>query len=261
MNTADTLLGRTPVVILAGGLGTRLRPVLTDLPKGLAPVGDEPFLQVQIEMLRGQGAREFVLCVGHLAGHIRDHLGDGTKWAVRIRYSADGERRLGTGGALKRAERYFTPRAVALNGDTYLAVSFERLLEHHLRARGDAGAMATLSLARAPDAGRYGTVLLDAGGQYVTGFREKEAATDGARRWLNAGAYVIERDLLDLMEPDAPASLECDVLPRVLAAGHRIAAFRCAGPFYDIGTPADLARFTDHYKDVRNGRSQPADGG
>jgi NDP-sugar pyrophosphorylase family protein len=258
MSTPDTLLGRTPVVILAGGLGTRLRPVLTDLPKGLAPIGDEPFLQVQVELLRDQGAREFVLCVGHLAGHIRNWLGDGAKWGVRVRYSEDGERLWGTGGALKRAERYFTPRAVVLNGDTYLAVSYERLLEHHLRARGHAGALATLSLARAADAGRYGTVLLDAGGEYLTGFREKEAAADGAERWLNAGAYVIERDLLDLTEAGVPASLERDVLPRVLAAGRAVAAFKCAGPFHDIGTPTDLARFIDHYKDVQNGRRQRA---
>jgi NDP-sugar pyrophosphorylase family protein len=258
MGTPDTLLGRTPVVILAGGLGTRLRPVLPDLPKALAPIGDEPFLQVQIELLRDQGAREFVLCVGHLAGRIRDRLGDGAPWGVRMRYSADGERLLGTGGALKRAERYFAPRALVLNGDTYLAVAYERLLEHHLWARGCTGAVATLSLARAPDAGRCGTVLLDAGGDYLSGFREKEAAIDGAERWLNAGAYVIERDLLDLIEPDVQASLERDVLPRVLAEGQQVAALKCAEPFYDIGTPADLARFVDHYKDVRNGRRQCA---
>src|SRR5260370_34350177 len=164
MSTPDTLLGRTPVVILAGGLGTRLRPALTDLPKGLAPIGDEPFLEVQIELLRDQGARDFVLCVGHLAGHIQGRLGDGGKLGVSIRYSLDGERLLGTGGALKRAERCFAPRAVVLNGDTYLAVAYERLLEHHLRARERAGVLATLSLAQAPDPRRYGTVVLDASG-------------------------------------------------------------------------------------------------
>jgi NDP-sugar pyrophosphorylase family protein len=258
MSTADTLLSRTPVVILAGGLGTRLRPILADLPKGLAPIGDEPFLQVQIDLLRDQGACDFVLCVGHLAAHIQGRLGDGVRWGVRIRYSADGERLQGTGGALKRAERYFAPRALVLNGDTYLAMAYERLLERHQEARERAGVLATLSLARAPDARRYGTVLLDAEREFVTGFKEKDAATGGADRWLNAGAYVIERDLLDTIEPDVPASLERDVLPRVLAAGRKVAALKCAEPFHDIGTPGDLARFIDHYKDVRNGRRKRA---
>ncbi len=258
MPTSDKLLSRTPVVILAGGLGTRLRSVLPNLPKGLAPIGDEPFLQIQMELLRDQGARDFVLCVGHLAAPIQEQFGDGTQWGVRIRYSVEGERLLGTAGALKHAERFFEPRALVLNGDTYLAVDYERLLQHHVRARHEADVLATLSLARAPDAGRYGTVLLDSGGDYLTGFKEKEAGTQDAERWLNAGAYVIERALLKTMQPDAVASLERDVMPNVIAAGRKVAARKCTEAFYDIGTPQDLARFIDHYKDVKNGRRKRA---
>jgi NDP-sugar pyrophosphorylase family protein len=246
-------------VILAGGLGTRLRSVLPDSPKGLAPIGDQPFLQIQIEMLREQGAREFVLCVGHLAKQIRDRLGDGTKSGVHIRYSTDGEHLLGTAGALKRAEQYFRPRALVLNGDTFLAVAYQRLLQHHAAARERSGVVATLSLARAPDAGRYGTVVLDTAGEFLAGFREKEAAPiTSTERWLNAGAYVIERDLLDTILPGEVASLERDVLPALLAAGHRVAALKCAEAFHDIGTPCDLAEFIDHYKDVKDGRWQRA---
>src|SRR5262249_41662980 len=108
----EPTLVETPVVILCGGLGTRLRPVLADVPKGLAPVGDRPFLEIQLELLRGQGARRFVLCVGHLAGQIRQTFGDGGRWGVRIDYSVEGDRLLGTGGALKLAERFFRPRAL-----------------------------------------------------------------------------------------------------------------------------------------------------
>ncbi len=258
MSATLSLLSRTPVVILAGGLGTRLRSVLPDLPKGLAPIGDEPFLQIQMELLREQGAREFVLCVGHLAGHIQSQFGDGAKWGVRVRYSVEGEKLLGTAGALKRAERFFTPRALVLNGDTFLAVDYERLLQQHLQAHESARVLATLSLAKAPDAGRYGTVLLDDAGTFLTGFKEKETATDAGERWLNAGAYVIERGLLDTMLPDAVASLERDVLPSVLAAGYKVAARKGAEPFYDIGTPTDLAKFIDYYKDVKNAQRKRA---
>src|SRR5438477_10610039 len=118
------MLSQVPVVILAGGLGTRLRPVLSDRPKGLAPVGERPFLEIQIELLRAQGARRFVLCVGHLAGQIEAYFGNGGRCGVRIDYSIEGEQLLGTGGALKLAERFFQPRALVLNGDTYLAVDY-----------------------------------------------------------------------------------------------------------------------------------------
>jgi mannose-1-phosphate guanylyltransferase len=257
MNAAAATLCDTPVVILAGGLGTRLRSVLPDLPKGLASIGGEPFLQIQLELLRDQGAREFVLCVGHLAGHIQAQFGDGSGWGIRVRYSVEGEQLLGTAGALKLAERFFEPRALVLNGDTYLAVDYKRLLEHHLRARA-AGAVATLSLARAPDAGRYGTVLVDADSRFVTGFREKESASGAMGRWLNAGAYVIEKDLLAKLQPNVVSSLERDVLPSVLAAGGKVAALPCLESFYDIGTPQDLTRFIGHYKDVKNAGRQRA---
>jgi NDP-sugar pyrophosphorylase family protein len=189
-----------------------------------------------------------------LADSIQRRFGAGTQWGVRIRYSIEGDRLLGTGGALKRAERFFSPRALVLNGDTYLPADYERLLQHHRKARETDGALATLSLARAPDAGRFGTVLLDARGKFLVGFKEKEAATLAADRWLNAGAYVIERQLLDTMLPDAVASLERDVLPSIVRDGKSVAALKCSESFYDIGTPADLAKFIDHYKDVKNGR-------
>jgi NDP-sugar pyrophosphorylase family protein len=254
MSFAEKLLSQTPVVILAGGLGTRLRPVLPDLPKGLAPIGGEPFLQIQIGLLRDQGARDFVLCVGHLADTICDQFGDGGRWGVHIRYSVEGERLLGTAGALKRAERLFKPRALVLNGDTYLAVDYERLLRHHDQAR----ALATLSLARARGGERFGTVLLDSDGQYLTGFKEKQNVTNGAVHWLNAGAYVIDSGLLDAVRPDAVASLERDVLPHAIANGYKVAAFPCRETFYDIGTPDDLAKFIDYYKGLKNGQRQRA---
>src|SRR5437773_2245856 len=97
-------LSDIPVVILAGGLGTRLRAVLPGQPKGLAPIGEQSFLEIQIQLLRDQGARHFVLCVGYLADQIRTTLGDGTRLGVRIDYSIEADRLLGTAGALKLAE-------------------------------------------------------------------------------------------------------------------------------------------------------------
>jgi NDP-sugar pyrophosphorylase family protein len=240
------MLGETPVLILAGGLGTRLRPVLADRPKGLAPVAGRAFLEIQIELLRACGARQFVLCVGHRADQIRAALGDGSALGVRVDYSVEGERLLGTAGALKLAERFFRPRALVLNGDTYLAADYDRLVRNHGEENVRSGALATVALARAPDATRFGTVLLDPAGRYLTGFREKEAAA-GGEGWRNAGAYVVERALLDHIPAGTPTSLERETFPEVLRAGGKVAAAACAEPFYDIGTPQDWARFAERY--------------
>ena len=135
----------TPVVILAGGLGTRLRSVLADRPKGLAAIGSQRFLEIQIELLRNQGERHFVLCVGHMAESIEQHLGNGRRFGVRIAYSTEGSQRLGTGGALRLARRFFAPRALVLNGDTFFDLDYSGLVQFHEgsvpgdRLLGDAG--------------------------------------------------------------------------------------------------------------------------
>lgn len=229
-----------PVIVLCGGLGTRLRPAVGDRPKALAPVGGgQPFLEVQLELLRARGARHFVLCVGHMADQIEAAFGDGALMGVRIDYVRDGEKLLGTAGALKRAERFFAPAALVVNGDTYIDVNLQRLAAEHASAR-EGGAVATLTLARVSDAGRFGTVAF--AGARVTYFREKEpgGVRDG---WVNAGVYVIERDLLERVPAGEVVSLERDVFPTALRDGLPLAAFPQEAGFHDIGTPDALRAF------------------
>lgn len=243
-------LGELPIVVLCGGLGTRLRSAVSDRPKALAPIGERPFLELQIELLRDQGAKHFVLCVGHMAGHVRDYFGDGTAYGVKIDYSEERDLR-GTGGALKLAERFFAPAAIVVNGDTYLDFDHNRLLRQHRAARAGCKALATLTLARLPDAGRFGTVDVDATGMLVTGFREKAATPAGQPGWLNAGAYVIERELLARIPGDTVVSLERDVFPTALSDGIRLAALGSDRPFYDIGTPEDFRAFASRFAEMR----------
>jgi NDP-sugar pyrophosphorylase family protein len=245
-------LGDLPVLILCGGLGTRLLPVLADRPKALAPIAGRPFLELQIGLLRDQGARHFVLCVGHRAAQVREEFGDGSRLGVRIDYSIEGDRLLGTGGAIRLAERFFDPAAVVVNGDTYLDVDHNRVVRHHALARQESGVLATLTLARLEDARRYGTVDLDPAGQFVTGFREKDETAAARPGWLNAGAYVIERELLDRVPPGKVRSVERDVFPAALRDGCRIAALTCDRPFYDIGTPDDLRAFIGRHEELRH---------
>ena len=224
-----------PVIVLCGGLGTRLRPAVADRPKALAPVGERSFLAVQLELLRERGARHFVLCVGHMAEQIETAFGDGAALGVRIDYSRDGETLLGTAGALKRAERFFVPAALVVNGDTYIDIDLARLARVHTSARG---AVATLTLARVPDASRYGTVQVE--GDRVTAFREKVNSTGG---WVNAGVYAIDRGLLARVPAGEVVSLERDVFPAALRDGLTLAAFQQDESFTDIGTPDDFRAF------------------
>ena len=226
-----------PVIVLCGGLGARLRPAVADRPKALAPVGATPFLEMQLRLLRERGARRFVLCVGHMGEQIEATFGDGTALGVRIDYSRDGETLLGTGGALKRAERFFSPAAIVVNGDTYIDVDLTRLAHVHSSARGR-GAVATLTLAQVPDVSRYGAVAV--AGDRVTGFHEKGVRGSG---WVNAGVYVIERELLDRIPAGQAVSLERDVFPQALRDGLALVALQQDTCFADIGTPESFRAF------------------
>jgi NDP-sugar pyrophosphorylase family protein len=247
-------LAGLPVLVLAGGLGTRLRAVVADRPKGLAAVGDRSFLEIQISLLRDQGARHFVLCVGHRAEQVREAFGDGCALGVRIDYSVETDQLLGTAGALKLAERFFVPRALVVNGDTFLDADYNAIVAAHLDGAAKLGILATLTVCRLADASRFGTVLLDPTERFVVGFREKDP-TNGGAGWLNAGAYVIERPLLDRVPAGAACSLEREWFPGAIAAGVPVGAVPRGEPFYDIGTPEDYRRFAELYEGGALGRA------
>lgn len=250
----------TPVIILAGGLGTRLQPALPDQPKGLAPIGEEPFLAVQIQLLRERGARRFVLCIGHRADQIRAALGEGCALGVHIEYSLEEEGQLlGTAGALKKAERHFAPHALVLNGDTYFDIDYALFLQRHVADRKRRDVLATLALARLADRAGYGNVALDPSEQTILTFREKAFNPAADASWVSAGAYVIERALLDYVSPGQPRSLEHDVFPRILTDGRTLAAMTFTDRFFDIGTPDAWRQFVAYYSELPYGKPRRVD--
>ena len=226
-------LEQIPAVLLVGGMGTRLQPVLPSTPKPLAPVGGVPFLELLVRQVRSQGIRRLVLCTGHRAEQIEDVFGDGRKWDVAIEYSRE-SRPLGTAGALKLAERLLLPWAefLVMNGDSFLEFEFPRLQRFHR----EHGGLASIAVRRVPDASRYGTVELDPR-QRVIGFMEKK--NSAAPGIVNGGVYLFKRAVLEHI-PDGPASLEKDTFPRLLDYG--VYAAEQAGMFIDIGTPEDYRR-------------------
>lgn len=220
-------------VLLAGGLGTRLRSVVPSAPKVLAPVGKGAFLGLLVEQLRSQGIRRLVMCTGYLAGQVEDEFGDGSALGIAIEYSKE-EQPLGTAGAVRRAEHYLrdVPDFFVMNGDSFLEIDFRNLMDFH-RSRD---AMATLAVLRVQDTSRYGTVHVDAVSR-VKGFAEKTGSD--LPGLVNGGVYVFKHSVLQYI-PEYPASLERDVFPALL--DHGVYAQEQHGMFIDIGTPADYAR-------------------
>ena len=249
-------LSNFPVLILAGGLGIRLRSIVADKPKALAPIMGKPFLEIQIELLKHQGASHFVLCVGHLSQQIAETFGDGSRFGVRIDYSEEKDKLRGTAGAIKLAQSFIKDRALVLNGDTFLDFDHNELVEKHL-GEIKFGAKATCTLARLENAARYGTVILDEHDHYIAGFLEKNS-NDQGYAWLNAGAYMFERSFVDAIPANKVVSLEKEIFPNLIAKGQKIAATLSNRPFYDIGTPEDYKSFSELYQRWNHDRHRAA---
>jgi mannose-1-phosphate guanylyltransferase len=216
-------------LILAGGEGTRLRPLTSTVPKPVVPLVDRPFIAFMLDWLRGHGVDDVIMSCGHLATGVRDVLGDGSAYGVRLRFVEEPEP-LGTGGALKHAEALLDERFLMLNGDVLTDIDVSAQLAQHEAT----GARATLGLYPVEDPSAYGLVRLDASNR-VTEFVEKPAPDQIDTNNISAGVYVLERSVLQLMRPGQPASIEREVFPRLVGEG--LHGHVASGYWMDIGTP------------------------
>jgi mannose-1-phosphate guanylyltransferase len=216
-------------LILAGGEGTRLRPLTSTVPKPVVPLVDRPFIVFMLEWLRSHGVDDVIMSCGFLASGVRNVLGDGAAHGLRIRYVEE-PRPLGTGGALKYAEPLLDERFFMLNGDVLTDIDLSAQLAQHERTK----AVGTLGLVPVDDPSNYGLVRLD-GDNRVQEFVEKPSAEEIDVNTISAGAYVLERSVLDLLEPDQQASIEREVFPALV--GHGLYGHVADGYWLDIGTP------------------------
>src|ERR671918_261458 len=216
-------------LILAGGEGTRLRPLTTTVPKPVVPLVDRPFIRFMLDWLRSHGVNDVVMSCGHLASGVRNVLADGSAFGIKLRYVEE-PRPLGTGGAVKFAEQLLDERFLMLNGDVLTDLDIGGQIAQHERT----GAQATLALTPVEDPSNYGLVRTSDGGE-VSEFVEKPAPDQIDTRNISAGAYVLERSVLDLLAEDQPASIERDVFPRLVGQG--LYGFVSDGYWLDIGTP------------------------
>jgi NDP-sugar pyrophosphorylase family protein len=221
-------------VVLAGGLGTRLRPMVADRPKILAPVGDRPFLDHLLAWLMGQGARRVVFSLGHLADQVEAHLAARRDDFPGLELETVAEPEpLGTGGALAHCRPALRSDPVlVINGDTFLEVD----LDSFAAAWPRLAAPAALVTVEVPDAARYGRLELSPDGR-VQRFVEKGAPPGPA--WINGGIYLLSAGLLERLAGMGRCSLERDLLERLPPGS--IATFATRGGFIDIGTPESLA--------------------
>jgi mannose-1-phosphate guanylyltransferase len=216
-------------LILAGGEGTRLRPLTSTVPKPVVPLVDRPFIAFMLEWLARHGVDDVVMSCGFLASGVRNVLGDGTSYGMRIRYVEEPQP-LGTGGALKFAEPLLDDRFLMLNGDVLTDIDLTAQIAQHEAT----GAVGTLALTPVENPSAYGLVRLNAD-KTVKEFVEKPSADQIDTDTISAGAYVLERAVLDLLEPDHPASIERDVFPRLV--GNGLYGHVAHGYWLDIGTP------------------------
>jgi NDP-sugar pyrophosphorylase family protein len=214
-------------VILAGGEGTRLRAVVSDRPKVLAPVHGRPFLFYLVDQLAQAGVREVVLCTGYQAEMIEAELGERYK-SLSLRYSREDEP-LGTGGALRLALPHCSSDPIlAMNGDSFMDADLAAFWSWF----SEKGLDAALLLTEVGDTRRYGRVKVGEDG-LILGFEEKNAASGPG--WINAGIYILKKSVLSFIALGRPYSLEQDLFPRL--AGKNLYGYPAAGRFIDIGTP------------------------
>jgi mannose-1-phosphate guanylyltransferase len=232
-------------IVLVGGEGTRLRPLTDTVPKPALTLVDRPFLAYMIEWLGAHGVTEAVLACGFLPDRLREALGDGEHEGVRLTYAVEPDRR-GTAGAIRFAAEVLGDRLedrfLALNGDVLTDLDLTALQ----RAHEERGARATLGLYGVEDSSAYGLVDCDEAGA-VLAFTEKTGeAVPGE---INAGAYVLERSVLDLVPAGREVSIEREVFPRLVGEG--LCALRLDGYWMDIGTPE---RYLQATWDILEGR-------
>jgi NDP-sugar pyrophosphorylase family protein len=236
----------TWMLVLAGGLGTRLRSVVADRPKVLARVGPRPFLDILVAQLHHHGVRRIGLLLGHLHEQVQSHVDD----VLRVRFpdvefaTSVEPNPLGTGGAVRYAQGRI-PRGLGtgdfmlMNGDTFVEFDPAAVLAVHRQTN----AAVTMAITNVPDVSRFGAVEIDDEGRLLS-FGEK--ATRKGPGFINAGIYALKSTLIDGVVADRAVSLESEIFPGLLASGQHIHSALQHGYFVDFGTPASYAEFANY---------------
>ena len=222
-------------VILAGGLGTRLRPLTEKIPKALVPVAGRPFIEYQIDVFRRYGVTDLIVCVGYLGHMIEEYLGDGRRYGVSVRYGYEGENLLGTAGAVKNVERFLDSVFFVQYGDSYLQVDYRDVMSSLLRR----GALGLMVVYRNEDRWDRSNVVV------ADGFVR---AYDKARRlpgmvYIDYGVSALRRDVLSRIPAGVPVDLS-EVFQGLIEE-NQLLAYEAAVRFYEVGSWSGLREFEE----------------
>jgi mannose-1-phosphate guanylyltransferase len=230
-------LERLKAVLLVGGLGTRLRPLTNERPKSIVPVLNKPVLEHTIAYLKHYGIRDIVITLNYLPEVIEEYFGDGTDFGVKLTYFMEEEPR-GTAGAVKNAESYLDGPFFVLNGDIFTDLNLMDMLSFHRKRK----ATATIALTQVENPSAYGVVETTDKSR-VKRFIEKPPPGTETTNWINAGTYILEREVLDMVPPGCSYMFERGLFPQLLQTGRPVFGYQYKGYWLDMGTPA-------HYREI-----------
>lgn len=215
-------------IILAGGIGERLKPLTDKTPKPLLPVNGKPVVQYVIENLRRCGVEEVILSIGYKADKIKEYFGDGSQFGIRIGYCIEDEP-LGTGGAVKKASEGFEEPFILVWGDNLTDVNFEKVYDVYKRNN----ALVTFTLTPREDVEHFGVAELD--GEKIVRFVEKPKREEAPSNLINAGAFIIDPSVLDIL-PEGKSNIERECFEKLAGRGGDVYAYRHTGYWFPTDT-------------------------
>lgn len=232
-------------MILAAGLGTRLRPLTDRLPKPLLPVGDRPLIHYGLLLLRKYGITEVIINLHHCAQKLRDSLGDGTALGIRIHYSEEPEI-LGTGGGLRKVMKFLSNGTfILINGDILVDVNLDKVVEHHQKKR----AAATMVLREDPAADQWGAIETDGQGQIRRILQKGGSEGDHLSKYMFTGVHVLEPLIFQYIPAGRFYSI-MDAYVEMLQKGEKMYGYPMRGYWMDLGTPE---RYHQAHRDIQSG--------
>lgn len=218
-------------LFLAGGMGTRLKPLTDELPKPMVPIMNKPLLERSMINLKTCGINEIVISTCYKSKYIKEYFGDGSKFGLKIEYVSE-DIPLGTGGAIKKTEHLYDDTFLVFNADILCNMDFMDLIECHKSKK----AAVTIAVTQVDNPSVYGVIEYDQN-DYALSFTEKPQADEIKSNYINAGVYVIEPEVLKVIPVDRPVSVEREIFPALLQSGKKVAVYKDCSYWMDIGTP------------------------
>ena len=229
-------------IILAGGKGERLKNIINDIPKPMAPIAGKPFLEYLVLQLGSWDIKDIILSVGYRKESIISYFTDGSKWDLNIIYVPE-DLPLGTGGAVKNAEKMINSSPIlVMNGDSFCPLDLNKFIGFHRQKK----ALASIALAESDDTKDYGKIVLDSS-ERIMKFSEKSEGT--GKSFINTGIYLFEKEVFSMIPPDSKCSLEYDIFPKLV--GKAFYGFSTNEMLMDIGTP-ERYQYAKRYFEARS---------